>query len=196
MPPPGGVTRVLGGDLLKEAGLLPAISLSPVRADSAEARIDPELRPRLALLADLPAARPLYETAIRQPIAIVYAPLAPDVGALYSARRRWLAVNVRWHDADPKAVATLLSHELSHARDFAANRPIWTSAGCFETEQVAFKTQAAVWEAFYGPRGKGTDLSELDRQQNYVLGSLRNDPDAFAARIVQVYQTECADLRR
>jgi hypothetical protein len=176
--------------------LLPPASIAAAEATAVEARVDAELRQRLELLGGLTVGRPLYDTAVRQPLAVVWAPMPPDVGALYSARRRWLAVNTRWYEADPKAVATLLSHELSHVRDFVANRPIWTSAGCFETEQAAFRTQAAIWEAFYGPGGKTGQLSEIDRQQNYVLSSLRRDPDAFAARVVQVYQHECADPRR
>src|SRR5205814_1969483 len=122
LPPPGTVTRALAGDLLKEAGLVPPASATPAPAGTFDARTDPELRARLALLADLPAGRPLYDLALQTPIAIVWAPMPPEIGALYSAQRRWLAVNVRWREADPKGIATLLSHELSHLRDFLSNR--------------------------------------------------------------------------
>jgi hypothetical protein len=196
MPLPGSVTRVLAGDLLKEAGLVPAASAAPAPAGAFEARTDPELRGRLALLADLPAGRPLYDLALQQPIAIVWAPMPPQVGALYSAQRRWLAVNVHWHDADPKGIATLLSHELSHLRDFVANRIAPTRDGCLQTEQTAFRTQASVWEAFYGRGGKPTELTEIDRQNNYILWLSQRDPDAFAARIATAYDQDCAVFRR
>src|SRR5579884_465172 len=170
MPKPGTVTRVLAGDLLKDAGLLPPDSVQPAAAGSATARIEPDLRAPLELLAGLPVAKPLYDLAETKPLAVVWAPMPSDVSGLYSARRRWIAINVRWKDADPKAIATLLSHELSHARDFFGDKAIWTSTGCYETEQTAFKTQAQVWAAFYGSAGKSGDLSDIDRQQNFILG--------------------------
>jgi hypothetical protein len=196
MPAPGAVTRVLAGDLLKEAGLVPAASATPAPAGAFEARVDSELRGRLALLADLPVARPLYELALQQPIAIVWAPMPPEIGALYSAQRRWLAVNVRWREADPKGIATLLSHELSHLRDFLANRIAPTREGCLQTEQAAFRTQASTWEAFYGRGGKPTEQTEIDRQNNYILWLSQRDPDAFAARIASAYEQDCASFRR
>jgi hypothetical protein len=196
MPAPGSVTRVLAGDLLKEAGLVPAASAAPWPAGSFEARTDPDLRARLALLADLPAGRPLYELALHQPIAIVWAPMPADVGALYSAQRRWLAINVRWREADPRGVATLLSHELSHLRDYLANRIPATREGCLQTEQTAFRTQAMVWEGFYGKAGKPTELSEIDRQNNYILWLSQRDPDAFATRVASAYEQDCAIFRR
>src|SRR5581483_3613769 len=129
-------------------GLLPAASSQPAAAGTAAARVEPDLRAPLELLAGLPAARALYDVAQNRPLAVVWAPMPGDVSGLYSARRRWIAINVRWKDADPKAIATLLSHELSHARDFFGDKAIWTSDGCFQTEQDAFRTQAQVWEAF------------------------------------------------
>jgi hypothetical protein len=196
MPAPGTVTRVLGGDLFKEAGMVPAASTTPWAAGSMEARVDPELRVRVGLLADLPVGRPLYDLAVRQPIAIVWAPMPSEIVALYSAQRRWLAVNVRWHDADPKSVAALLSHELSHLRDFLNNRLAPTLESCLQTEQAAFETQAAVWGAFYGKAGKPTESSEIDRQNNFLLWQLQRDPDAFAARIASAYQQDCGLFRR
>jgi hypothetical protein len=195
MPRPGTVTKVLAGDLLKDAGLLPAASAQPAAAGSASARIEPDLRAPLELLSGVGPAKPLYDLALTRPLAVVWAPMPGDVAGLYSARRRWIAINLRWKDADPKAIATLLSHELSHARDFFGDKAIWTSDGCFQTEQDAFRTQAQVWEAFYGPGGKTGELSEIDRQQNFVLGSIHRDPDGFAARVQQVYQPECGQSR-
>jgi hypothetical protein len=196
MPAPGTVTRVLGGDLLKEADLVPPASATPAAAGTFEARTDPELRGRLALLAGLPVGRPLYDLALQQPIAIVWAPMPPEIGALYSAQRRWLAVNVRWREADPRGVATLLSHELSHLRDYLANRIAPSREGCLQTEQTAFRTQAAVWAAFYGRGGKPTELTEIDRQNNYILWLAERDPEAFAARIATAYDQDCAVFRR
>lgn len=196
MPPPGTVTRVLAGDLLKEAGLVPPASAAPAPAGSFEARVDAELRGRLALLAELPIGRPLYDLALQQPIAVIWAPMPADIGALYSSQRRWLAVNVRWHDVDPKGIATLIAHELSHLRDFVSNRLTPTRDGCLQTEQSAFKVQAAVWEAFYGKTGKPTELTEVDRQNNYILWLSQRDPDAFAARIASAYEQDCGGFRR
>src|SRR5919204_1903891 len=194
MPPVGSVVRVLGGDLLKEAGMLPSQAIQPAAPDSTRARVDPELLARLDLLADLPIGQPLHQIALQAPVAFVWAPLDPDVGGLFSARRRWIAINVRWHDADPKAIAAVLAHELPHLRDLVERKPVWTQAGCFETEQNAFRTQAAIWEAFYGPRGKAAPATEIERQQNYVLAGVKTEPDEFQQRISRIYQPECGQL--
>src|SRR5262245_15557348 len=194
MPPPGSVVRVLGGDLLKEAGLLPGQAVQAAAADSARARFDPELLSRLNLLADLSPGQPLYQLAMRAPVSFVWAPLDADVGGLFSARRRWVAINVRWYSADPKAVSAVLGHELSHLRDLVDRKPLWTQVGCLETEQDAFRTQAAIWEAFYGPRGKRSPENEIERQQNYILSSLTSEPDQFAERVSRIYQHECGQL--
>ncbi|HEV8635837.1 MAG TPA: hypothetical protein VG370_16555 [Chloroflexota bacterium] len=194
MPPVGSVVRVLGGDLLKEAGLLPGQAVLPAAADSARARFDSDLLARLNLLAELPAGQPLHAIAMQAPVAFVWAPLAPEVGGLFSARRRWIAINVRWREADPKAIATVLGHELSHLRDVIERKPLWTQAGCFETEQTAFRAQAAIWEAFYGPRGKRDPGTEIERQQNYILAGLKDQPEEFAQRVLQIYRHECGQL--
>jgi len=195
MPPAGSVVRVLGGDLLKEAGLLPTHAVQAAAADSARARLDPDLLARLNLLADISPGQPLHQLAMRSPVSFVWAPLDPDVGGLFSARRRWIAINIRWYRADPRAVAAVLGHELSHLRDLVEQKPLWTQNGCFETEQTAFRTQAAIWEAFYGPLGKRSPETEIERQQNYVLASLTSEPDDFALRVSRLYQHECGQLR-
>jgi hypothetical protein len=133
---------------------------------------------------------------MRAPVSFVWAPLKPEVGGMFSARRRWIAVNVRWFPADPKTVAAILAHELSHVKDVIDRKPLWTEAGCFETEQQAFRVQGAVWEGFFGPRGKRPEASEMDRQNNYVLTALREEPEAFASRVAQIYRHECGQLQR
>ena len=195
MPRPGTVVRVLGGDLLKEAGLIPGEAVASSTPNSSLARIDPELRGRLEMLGSLPVGKELLDIALNRPISIVWAPMPGDIGGLYSARRRWIAINIRWRETDPRGVAALLGHELAHVRDFILDKPIWTTDGCFETEQNAFRTQSSIWESFYGPNGKQGDLNELDRQNNYIVSSLRRDADAFASRVVQVYEHECNAMR-
>jgi hypothetical protein len=196
MPPPGSVVRVLGGDLMKEAGLLPGHATRAAPADSARARFDPDLFARLNLLAEIEAGKEFHDLAMRAPVSFVWAPLKPEVGGMFSARRRWIAVNVRWFPADPKTVAAILAHELSHVKDVIDRKPLWTEAGCFETEQQAFRVQGAVWEGFFGPRGKRPEASEMDRQNNYVLTALREEPEAFASRVAQIYRHECGQLQR
>jgi hypothetical protein len=81
-------------------------------------------------------------------------------------------------------------------KDVVEQKPLWTAAGCFETEQQAFRVQGAVWEGFFGPRGKRPEQTEMDRQNNYIMAALRDEPDAFASRVAQIYQHECGQLRR
>jgi hypothetical protein len=193
MPAVGTVVPVLGGDLLKEAGLLPPASIRPQSYDAVAGRVDPALRVRLDLLGTAPAGAPLRTLALEQRLAMVWVPLPETVGAFYSPSRRWIAVNTEWRDADPRAVAALLGHELTHAQDAFAGKPIGTAAGCFASEEAAFRAQAAVWETFYGAGGKTGKVSGIEEQHNTVLALVRRGADALHERVVRLYQRECAE---
>lgn len=195
MPPPGAVTRVLAGDLLKEQALvIPPDATTGTRGDDPAARIDPPLRDALAALRAAPSGQPLVAVSDASPLGIAWAPLPRDVGAMYSARRNWIAVSTRWRGADRRSLATILAHELSHLNDTINQRLVGNEAGCLETEESAFRIQAEVWREFHGPSGRRGQLDELDRQLNFILSSRISDPAGFASRIARLYQKECSEF--
>jgi len=196
MPAVGSMTRVLVGDLLKETGLVPRWAMTPWAPSAIEARSDPELRDRLRLLIEVPMAKPLHDLAIQQQLSIVWAPMEPDVEAQLSLGRRWLAVNVGLRGADARAIATVMSHELSHLRDFTLLRIQPTRASCVATELTAFTVQAQVWEAFHGRGGKPITSSPIEHQQNEVLWLVQGDPAVFAVQVADRYAEACAIFRR
>lgn len=196
LPAPGSVTRVLAGDLLKDAGLLPPASTVPLEPGSALARVEPDLRWALDLLASTPAGKPLAELARARALALVWAPMdGKTLGFSSASRGGWVAINLRLRAEDPRIVATVLGHELSHVRDYLSLKPVWSNAGCLESEQTAYRTQAEIWQAFYGAGGKTGDVTEMDREQNFVLTSIERDPAGFANLLRQTYDGGCALVR-
>jgi hypothetical protein len=190
-PRPGTVTRVLAGDLLKEAGLLPQSALQPLPPNSPGTRVDPDLRGPLELLGTVAPGKPLYDMARGRSLAVVWGPLEGDTLGFSSAGRGWVSVSLRLRGEDPRVIATVLGHELTHVRDYLSLRPIWSNAGCLDSEANAYRTQAEVWQAFYGPGGKAGDLGEMDREQNFVLSTIQRDPGRFGDLLRRTYDGNC-----
>ncbi len=191
MPAPGTVVRILGGDLLKEAGLVPRESTEPLPVDSPLLRIDPPLRPAALLLAGQPATRPLLDPLLARRVPIVFAPLPDAVVGLFSARPPTIRVSTVYRGADAPALAAVIVHEAAHASDFFRGEPIDTPEGCFATEERAFRYQAEFWRLLFGPQGRQPPTSDLDRVLNRVLQAVQSDSEGFSARIRRLYAHEC-----
>ncbi len=195
MPAPGTVVRVLGGDMLKDAGLLPVEGLRPLPANSPYLRIDPVLRRPVEILYGTRNGRRLVEVMQQNGVPIVMEQSDnPRRSAYFQYFRKGqtvvpgtssIQVNTRWVKSDPKALAAVLAHEGTHA-DLLFNHiiPSGQELSCEEEEQEAYSAGAGFWEEMYGPRGKAVAADDLDRELNYEL-SYRGTP-AFLQSIVRV----------
>ena len=97
-------------------------------------------------------------------------------------------------DADARALAATLAHELTHAWEHSQGLVPRTGAACFEAELRAFRAQAGVWERLYGPNGKEKPADELETEHNEVQRLLRDDLDGLKARLVNRYGDQCGYL--
>ncbi|MCL4533714.1 MAG: hypothetical protein M1370_00945 [Bacteroidetes bacterium] len=187
MPSAGTVVRVLGGDLLKDAGLLPLDSLRPLAADSPYLRIDPALRRPLDILYGSKVGRHLVEIIEENHVPVVmeqsdnvtrpaYFQYFKKGGEVFSESAS-IHLNTRWYGSDPKALAAILAHEATHADIFFTRVvPGGDELPCPDEERQAYSTGAQLWQELYGPRGKLTPADDLDRELNLEL-RYRDTPD-------------------
>ncbi|MBM4417473.1 MAG: hypothetical protein FJ033_04080 [Chloroflexi bacterium] len=194
MPARGMTVRVLAGDMLKDLDALPRFAGLPLAADRARHLSDPLLSAALEATRRSAIGRELLSRGKHEGIAFVWAPMAEEYGAMYSARASWIAINRRWVGAHPDAIAALIAHEVSHAADYAEGKPIWSGTGCFETEFDAFRRQSEVWVQLDGLVRRARD--DLDRQHSSITNLVRQGNDAFHSRISRLYERECARFRR
>src|SRR5262245_51354349 len=159
-----------------------------------------EVAPRAAaglrILRRTPEVRYLADTAGDHRVPIRAAQLDRGRFGGYSFQDRTIYLPDRVLDADPRALAATLAHELTHAWEHSQGLAPPSGAGCFEAELRAFRNQAAVWERLYGPRGKEKPSDELEAEHNEVQRLLREDLDGLKARLVNRYGDQCGYLGR
>lgn len=142
------------------AGLLlgALLALAPgARAQGAPAvLVDPALLPAWELLVNLPGpdrrtdgAR--YRTiAERAGLAIVVEaiPIRADAGFIADERR--IIISPAYVDEDPRALAAVLAHELTHVNQWLAGNRDPPPGACYIMEVGAIMAQNAVWVALWG----------------------------------------------
>lgn len=198
MPPAGTVVRVLGGDMVKDAGLLPADGLRPLPADSPYLRIDPGLRGPMDILYATKVGRHLVEIiqenhvpvlmeqsdSIKRPAYFQYFKAGGEIFGESAS----IHLNSHWYRSDPKALAAILAHEGTHAEIFFTRViPNDEELTCVEEEQEAYSAGAQLWQEMYGPRGKLKPSDDLDRELNIELQY--RDTSAF----IQAIERVCKD---
>jgi hypothetical protein len=189
MPAPGSVVRVLAGDLLKEAGLIPADALRP-QSPPAPLPADPLARAQ-AILRSEPAYVELADAFDRYRVSLTFGSLPRQLGAAFFTRGRRVVVNERYRTASPLALAALLAHEARHVLDVFSGEDVRSPEGCYAAEARAFEVQAAVWQALTGSGGKFPPADDLERHLNDVLRLRQADPERFVANLRQAYADEC-----
>ena len=100
---------------------------------------------------------------------------------------RSIIVNNRLRGVDPKALATVISHEAKHLEDDLAGYDTGSSEACFQFEIRAFSEQAVVWHGFYGPNGKAPPADGLDEELNSWLADYRRGPAELERRVRRAY---------
>jgi hypothetical protein len=158
--------------------------------------VDPRAAPGLWILRREPEYRYLADTVREHRIAVRVASLDADKFGGYSFADRVIYLPDRVLDADARALAATLAHELTHAWEHSQGLVLPTGAGCFEAELRAFRAQAGVWARLYGPTGKEKPADELESEHNEVQRLLKEDLDGLKARLVNRYGDQCGYLGR
>ena len=199
-PPPGSVVPVLGGDLAKLLGLVPAsaqVPQPPLPANASQPRPPvqamPALQPAIALLEQYDQAHNTgyMNNLADHHVSVALAPLS-DPGALgfFSPDDNTIRISSSVSNEDVHDLADLISHESSHALDYWTGVDIISTQGCYNTEVKAFRHQSDVWQWFY-PNLKPPPVDQLDQFLNSIVGAVTGDPTGFVQRLMDVYHHQC-----
>lgn len=90
------------------------------------------------------------------------------LGGFYPQERRIVLAPALFEDGvDITVLATMLLHELVHARQYAGRAP--GERACYEDEIEAFRAQAIFWMDAYGPNGKQPATSRAEIGLNNLV---------------------------
>jgi hypothetical protein len=90
---------------------------------------------------------------------------------------------------DPKSIASILAHELTHARQLIAHATDGRAIECYGFEEEAFANQLQFWTGLYGESGKPGARSRVDRALNALIEEQRRG--RISDEIRQLYADEC-----
>jgi hypothetical protein len=200
-PAPGTVVPILGGDLAKQFGVVPAAAQQPQNAAASGAApppltVDapPALQPAISLLLQYDQAHSsgYVKNLADHHVKVIVSPVS-DPGALgfFSPNDNTIRISNTLANEDVHDVADLISHESSHALDFWTGVDITSTQGCYKTEFNAFSHQSDVWLWFY-PKYKPAPTDQLDQFLNSVSQAVTGNPNAFLQKLTDVYHHQCA----
>ncbi|MDP8922829.1 MAG: hypothetical protein M3O34_08130, partial [Chloroflexota bacterium] len=114
----------------------------------------------------------------------------PDAWAAYRVRDNTVTVNRAALGEDPRALAAVLGHEITHARQVAGGHG--SKLDCVGMEVNAHAVEAIVWGTFWG--GRGPARTRLEQELNAVLGIFAAEGEPGLYKLVvdsQGYQGQC-----
>ena len=112
----------------------------------------------------------------------------------YYRAHRVVGVDPSLLPEDPRAVAAILAHELTHAAQHAAARRGTSPTDCFEAETDAFERQAVVWLLSW-PEGGLPERTDVERELSLVARTYQDAGPAGIRRLVETsppYRERCA----
>ncbi len=160
-------------------------------------RVDARLVAGLDVLAGVDDGRPLVDTLARANVVVFMAPEPSGIWAHYDTGARIIVVDSTLAGADARTLATLISHEATHARgdydDLVRQeaRTIGAANACYADELRASIAELRVWQQLHGPRGKAAPRHAYEHQANRELLSYQRSPDRYAERLVEDYAAQC-----
>jgi len=191
------VVPILGGDLAKRFGVVPASAQQPQDGGAPSASLTvqavPALQPAIALLTQYDQAHGTnYMLNLAQHhVSVIVAPISnPGALGFYSPDENIIRISNTVVNEDAHDLADLVSHESSHALDFWTGVDISSTQGCYNTEINAFKHQSDVWRSFF-PKLKPAPADQLDQFLNNVANAVMTNPTAFVQKLTDVYHHQC-----
>ncbi len=153
----------------------------------------PEVVAALDLLDQSPATGELRGVLAGNRVQIQFVRMRPGVYARYSVARQVIEIDERWTDSDVIALAAVIAHEATHARDAVSGYLASGGASaCIESEVRAFRTSAEFWIGQYGAAGKPDPTSDLEIQLNTVAARQVRNPDELESIVRQTYSEQCS----
>ena len=173
----------------------------PVRTAKLPARVDERLAQPWAELMSLTATTMageklsdvLRRTVESTDVTVVVSDLRPNVGGELRVVAKVdgddldvieseITINKDVMNESPRVIATILAHEIDHAR-----QPVSRSSGevehCMRSEAQAYAMQAEVWSAFWGSGPRPTQ-TKWERSMNYVEEIWRDQGESGLRKMV------------
>ena len=145
-----------------------------------------------ALIRSVPEYRYIADTLVARNVRWQFAALPPGVDASYNLTANTITYAPAFRDMDPHDLGAVTGHEGQHAYDYFTYGPPRTTAECFAMEYRGFLSEAALWRAWYGDRGKPNPANDFERNENEILADiLYNNGDRLKAFIAEAYAEQC-----
>jgi hypothetical protein len=141
-----------------------------------------QLVPALQALAQHNLGQRLLQDVAAFPPSVQVGDLPQDVLGLFRGRPFSVQISSGITGADPASVATVLFHELIHARQQIQRGTTGRAIDCFGDEQEAFDTAASYWGSVFGQRGKPNPSHWLDNVLNQTLADYIANRTAASVR--------------
>ena len=187
----------LGAEYLAAAGAtirswppatVPNYSATPPTAGGDQSLVDTAH----ALIRAVPTYGYIVDTLAARNVRWQFAALPPGVSGSYTPTTNTITYAAAFRAMDPHDLAALTGHEGQHAYDYFAGAAPRTSAECYAFEYRGFLTEAALWRAWYGDRGKPDPVNDFERNENAILADiLNNNGERLRAFIAQAYAEQC-----
>jgi hypothetical protein len=163
-------------------------------------QVDARLVPALQVLAGIEPGPQLLD-AVADSGTVLLVALGPldDEWGHHTPQAGVIVVDPALEGADPRTVATLLAHELTHARreltgqvraDEEADGP---EAACVADEHEAQLNELQVWQTTFGPEGKAGATHAYERQVNLELARYQRAPERFATTAARRHAGQCRE---
>lgn len=145
----------------------------------------------MELIQAVPDMRYIADTLIARGVTWSFQPL-DNAWASYSPGRRAIVYSTALRGMDPHDIGSVTGHEGQHAYDiFKYGAPV-TTADCYRLEYRGFLASAALWQAWYGDKGKANPVNDLERENNAILADiLYNNGERLKLFITNAYASEC-----
>jgi hypothetical protein len=158
-----------------------------LRPGDPQTGLDPAMRAAIAAIWDTsPAYRYLLQ-AVAGRYQLFFQDLTEEEAYGVASRPYHLIMVDLAYLNSPRNAATILVHEMQHARDFDAYGATRSANECFAREVRGFLTEAALWQHWYGQGGKPGATDPHEQEENAILQQIRTNPEGFARAIVQLY---------
>ncbi len=149
--------------------------------------LDPAMRAAIAAIWDASPAYRYLPQAVAGRYQLVFQDLADQHSYGIASRPYHLIAVERVYTNTPRDAATILAHEMQHARDYGVYGVTRNANECFAWEVRGFLTEAALWQTWYGPKGKTGVMDPLEQEENDLLAQIKADPSGFAQSIITAY---------
>lgn len=155
----------------------------------AEMQIDPWFTPAWDVLVGIPEFHEDFLRLQRESdYTIAAALLPPGVNGRFIGAQNIILVSVDLLNEDPRAIATVIAHELTHANQASRVNP----PDCVAAEVEAYKAQSWFWIVLTRPQRLQRTPLERDLTLVTDIGATQGDPGLYTMVVNQPgYQDNC-----